>query len=71
MVLLESGMSLWQALLANLASSCFCFLGLVFGKLISDIEDVNLWILAITAGIFLYIALTSKVCNFEDFKFSL
>ena len=36
-------------------------MGLVFGKLIGEIEDVNVWILGVTGGFFLYIALTNKV----------
>ena len=55
-----------QALFANFVSSWFCFLGLILGKLIGEIEDVNLWILAITAGFFLYIALTDKVSKWKS-----
>lgn len=36
-------------------------MGLVFGKMVGEIEDVNLWILGVTGGFFLYIALTNKV----------
>jgi zinc transporter ZupT len=54
-------MSVRQAVIANFVSSCFCFMGLVFGKLIGEIEDVNVWILGVTGGFFLYIALTNKV----------
>ncbi|XP_028394557.1 zinc transporter ZIP14-like [Dendronephthya gigantea] len=60
-VLLSAGMSVRQAVIANFVSSCFCFMGLVFGKLIGQIEDVNLWILGVTGGFFLYIALTNKL----------
>lgn len=52
-----------QAVIANFVSSCFCFMGLVFGKMVGEIEDVNLWILGVTGGFFLYIALTNKVSN--------
>jgi hypothetical protein len=38
-------------------------MGFVFGKMIGDIEDVHFWILGVTAGSFLYIALTNKVSN--------
>lgn len=60
-VLLSAGMNVRQALLANFISALFCFLGYVLGKLIGEIENVNLWILGITAGFFLYIALTNKL----------
>ena len=36
-------------------------MGLVFGKMVGEIEDVNPWILGVTGGFFLYIALTNKV----------
>ena len=38
-------------------------MGLVFGKMIGEIEDANSWILGVTGGFFLYIALTNKVSN--------
>lgn len=60
-VLLSAGMSVRQAVVANFLSSCFCFMGLVLGKKIAEIEDANLWILGVTGGFFLYIALTNKV----------
>ncbi len=56
-------MSVRQAVIANFVSSCFCFMGLVFGKMIGEIEDANSWILGVTGGFFLYIALTNKVSN--------
>ncbi|XP_046846729.1 metal cation symporter ZIP14-like [Xenia sp. Carnegie-2017] len=60
-VLLSAGMSVRQAVVANFLSSCFCFMGLVLGKKIAEIEDANLWILGVTGGFFLYIALTNKL----------
>ena len=61
--LLSAGMSVRQAVTANFVSSCFCFMGLVCGKMVGEIEDVHFWILGVTAGFFLYIALTNKVSN--------
>ncbi len=62
-VLLSAGMSVKTALLANFLSACSCFIGLVFGILISEIDDVNLWIFAATGGFFIYIALTNMVIS--------
>ena len=64
-VLLSAGMSVRQAVIANFVSSCFCFLGLVCGKMVGEIEDANLWILGVAAGFFLYIALTIKVSKLK------
>ena len=70
-VLLSAGMTVRSALLANFLSACSCFLGLILGILIGEINDVNLWIFAVTAGLFLYIALTDMVSQsstLKDFK---
>ena len=68
-VLLSAGMSVRKALLANFLSACSCFLGLIFGILISEVDDVNLWIFAATGGFFIYIALTNMVISFTQFQF--
>lgn len=60
-MLLSAGMSVKKALLANFLSACSCFVGLVFGILISEIEDVNFWVFAATGGFFIYVALTNMV----------
>lgn len=36
-------------------------MGLVFGKMVGEIEEASPWILGVTGGFFLYIALTNKV----------
>ena len=64
-------MTVRSALLANFLSACSCFIGLILGILIGEIDDVNLWIFAATAGLFLYIALTNMVSQnntLKDFK---
>ena len=62
-------MSVKQAVLANFISACSCFIGFIFGVLISEFEDVNLWIFALTGGFFLYIALTNMVINHKIVNF--
>lgn len=60
-VLLESGWSVKNALLANFASSLTAFLGLIIGLEASNTLDAQQWILALAAGMFLYIGLTDIV----------
>ncbi|KAJ9579294.1 hypothetical protein L9F63_024598, partial [Diploptera punctata] len=49
-------MSLRQALLYNFLSSCTCYIGLIFGIIIGEIE-VNYYIFGFASGMFQYIAL--------------
>lgn len=60
-ILLTAGLSVKMALLANFLSACTCFLGLVVGILIGEIDNANQWIFAFTAGVFIYIALVNMV----------
>ena len=60
-ILLSSGMSVKMALLANCFSAVGCYLGLVIGLLLGQMSDARLWIFALTAGIFLYVALVVMV----------
>jgi hypothetical protein len=45
----------------NLVSACTAFLGLYLGVSIASDIRVRLWILAVTAGMFLYVALVDMV----------
>lgn len=56
-VLLNSGLSMCRALLFNFISSLSAMAGLYVGLAISTHEETRTWIVAITAGMFLYIAL--------------
>ena len=56
-VLLRDGLTVKQALFWNLFSSCTAFVGLYLSLAFSTHPDVQLWIFAITAGMFLYISL--------------
>ncbi|XP_078522432.1 metal cation symporter ZIP14-like isoform X1 [Lissotriton helveticus] len=55
-ILLNSGMSIQQALFFNFISACCCYLGLAFGILAGSHFSAN-WIFALAGGMFLYIAL--------------
>ncbi len=59
---MSTGMPWYIALLFNLFSSLTAIVGFFVGVAISSIsEDANGWILAVAAGIFLYIALVDLV----------
>jgi len=60
-VLLQAGMSIKQAIFYNIVSSILCFLGLVIGVAIGNIESANQWIFALVAGMFIYIALADML----------
>eukprot|EP00010_Vexillifera_abyssalis_P002775 CAMPEP_0201560242 /NCGR_PEP_ID=MMETSP0173_2-20130828/78168_1 /ASSEMBLY_ACC=CAM_ASM_000268 /TAXON_ID=218659 /ORGANISM="Vexillifera sp., Strain DIVA3 564/2" /LENGTH=534 /DNA_ID=CAMNT_0047974685 /DNA_START=232 /DNA_END=1836 /DNA_ORIENTATION=- len=61
-ILLHAGFSKTWAILFNLLSALWAMLGLVIGLAIGEsVEDAEKWILAITAGGFLYIALADML----------
>ncbi|KAA0718766.1 Zinc transporter ZIP6 [Triplophysa tibetana] len=61
-VLLKAGMSVRQAILYNLLSALMGYLGMITGILIGHYaENVSMWIFALTAGLFLYVALVDMV----------
>ncbi|XP_039267557.2 zinc transporter ZIP10-like [Styela clava] len=61
-ILLNSGMTVKQALLCNFLSACLCFVGLIIGLIVGEYTSgIILWILAFTAGGFLYIALVDML----------
>ena len=60
-MLMNNGMSFWKAILANLASSLTALIGFFIGVSISKEEGASNWIFAVTAGLFIYIALTDMV----------
>ncbi|XP_052804834.1 zinc transporter ZIP10-like isoform X2 [Mya arenaria] len=60
-MLLRAGMSPKQAIFYNCVSSILCFVGMVIGVAIGNIEGASLWIFTIVAGMFLYIALVDML----------
>lgn len=56
-MLMSTGLSFRQALVANLASALTAFVGLYIGISIGASVQVRHWIFAFTAGMFLYIAI--------------
>uniref|UniRef100_A0A914VAB7 Solute carrier family 39 member 6 n=1 Tax=Plectus sambesii TaxID=2011161 RepID=A0A914VAB7_9BILA len=55
-VLIDSGLSVPKALIMNLISACTAFLGLVVGIELGQNEELVPWLLAVAAGMFLYVA---------------
>jgi len=62
-ILLKSGLTFKQALSYNLVSAIISYLGLVLGIIIGDIQSAHSWVLALTAGMFLYISLVDMVSH--------
>ena len=60
-ILLKSGLTFRQALAYNLASAIISYLGLILGIIIGDLDSAHTWVLALTAGMFLYISLVDMV----------
>ena len=61
-ILLNSGMTMRQALGYNFISACMCYLGLVAGIIVGEATEGSIWIFAIAGGMFLYISLVDLVC---------
>ena len=61
-------MKWYVALVYNFLSAVAAIIGMFIGVRIGDAsEDSTAWILAITAGIFLYVALVVLVCLYLSF----
>jgi len=60
-VLLNSGMTVKEAVGYNFLSACTCYLGLVIGIVLGELEGVNVYIFAVAGGMFLYISLVDMV----------
>ncbi|XP_030607767.1 zinc transporter ZIP6 isoform X3 [Archocentrus centrarchus] len=61
-VLLKAGMTVRQAILYNVLSAMMAYLGMVTGILIGHYaENISTWIFALTAGLFMYVALVDMV----------
>ncbi|XP_028987134.1 zinc transporter ZIP6 [Betta splendens] len=61
-VLLKAGMTVRQAILYNVLSAMMAYLGMVTGILLGHYtENISMWIFALTAGLFMYVALVDMV----------
>ena len=60
-VLLKSGMTTKQAVFFNFLSAVFCYLGLLVGACLGQEPQAARIIIAITAGVFLYISARSFI----------
>ncbi|XP_024124458.1 zinc transporter ZIP6 isoform X1 [Oryzias melastigma] len=61
-VLLKAGMTVRQAILYNMLSAMMAYLGMVTGIVIGHYaENICMWIFALTAGLFMYVALVDMV----------
>lgn len=61
-VLLKAGMTVRQAILYNVLSAMMAYLGMAMGILIGHYaENVSMWIFALTAGLFMYVALVDMM----------
>ena len=61
-MLLKAGMSVKQAIVYNLLSALMAYVGMVIGTAVGQYaHNVTSWIFAVTAGMFLYVALVDMV----------
>lgn len=61
-VLLKAGMTVKQAIVYNLLSALMAYFGMVIGTAVGQYtHNVTSWIFAVTAGMFLYVALVDMV----------
>lgn len=61
--MLKSGLTFRQAVTYNVASAIISYFGLVLGVIIGDIHSAHSWVLALTAGMFLYVSLVDMVSD--------
>ncbi|PFX24235.1 zinc transporter ZIP10-like [Stylophora pistillata] len=66
-VLLKSGLTFRQALAYNFASAIISYIGLILGIIIGDMQSAHTWVLALTAGMFLYISLVDMLPELSNY----
>jgi len=62
-ILVQSGLSVKTAVCYNFLSALTAFIGLYVGLSVSADVTVRQWIFAVTAGLFIYVALVDMVCS--------
>lgn len=63
-MLLKAGMSVKQALVYNVLSALMAYVGMLIGTAIGQYtHNFTSWIFAVTAGMFLYVALVDMVSS--------
>jgi zinc transporter 10 len=60
-VLRRAGVSMKTAVIFNIVSSIFCFIGVIVGVLVGGIQKLNSWSFLFIAGTFIYISLVDIV----------
>lgn len=61
-MLLKAGMTVKQAIVYNLLSAMMAYIGMLIGTAVGQYaNNITLWIFAVTAGMFLYVALVDMV----------
>lgn len=61
-MLLKAGMTVRQAIVYNLLSAMMAYVGMLIGTAVGQYaNNITLWIFAVTAGMFLYVALVDMV----------
>nr|XP_009862239.1 zinc transporter ZIP10 [Ciona intestinalis] len=66
-ILIKAGMSIKKAILYNGLCACMAFIGAILGLVVGEYTtSVKLWLLAITAGGFLYIALVDMLPTMKE-----
>jgi zinc transporter ZupT len=63
-ILLAAGMPFKMAIFCNFLSSLFIYIGIVIGIIVGENLNINMWIYAIAAGMFTYIAVCDMVVTF-------
>jgi len=65
-VLLNAGMSMRQAMAYNFLSACTCYLGLVLGILLGELDGSSTFIFGLAGGMFLYISLVDMMPELNE-----
>lgn len=60
-ILIGSGMSMRKALGYNFLSACTCYIGMIVGILLGDMDAATPYVFALAAGMFLYISLVDMM----------